>query len=383
MEKIEKLMAHVRKRPSELTELKKNGAKIIGYVPNGYFPEELIYACNAIPVGLNHGGDHEAVIASEACLFRLLDTFCRSQIGYRRLGKDILYHLLDLLVVPITDRNITAIADSWELYTDIEVFKLGVPRYTGLQHAFEYYRGGLDLLKKRLEDFTCTKIKPERLIHEIELSNNIRDLLGKISDTRLSMHPGISGKDFILLNHATYCCDRDVLLSTLEEIAADIVNTESTKPDGPRILLIGSTLADGDYKVVDLLEEAGANIVFEEFSEGIRHYQQKIDPRGDIYDALADRYLNRRVPPAFFHEVIKLRFDYLCKLIQDYKVDGVVYYSLLYRDSYDREGLLFSKFLERNNRIPFLKISSDYDVSETAQMRTRIETFMEIIKRGR
>jgi len=47
--------------------------------------------------------------------------------------------------------------------------------------------------------------------------------------------------------------------------------------------------------------------------------------------------LKRRVPPAFFHGVIKNRFDYLLKLVKEFKVDGVVWYSLMYRDSYDRE----------------------------------------------
>ena len=71
MDTLNKLMAHMRARPLELAELRRQGAKIIGYVPNGYLPEELLYASGAIPVGLMRGGDHEPVIRSEACLLRL------------------------------------------------------------------------------------------------------------------------------------------------------------------------------------------------------------------------------------------------------------------------------------------------------------------------
>jgi benzoyl-CoA reductase/2-hydroxyglutaryl-CoA dehydratase subunit BcrC/BadD/HgdB len=383
MKAMETLMAHVKARPEELKRLKQNGAKIVGYVPNGYMPEELVYASSAILVGLIRGGDHEAVTASEAYLFRLLDTFCRSQIGYRTLGKEPLYQLPDLLVVPITDRNITAIADSWELCTDVEVFKYGVPRYKGVKHAFEYYVGGLELLKQRLEKLTGMAIKEERLREEIELSNRINRLLKEISFTRISQPPRISGKDFIRLNHASYNVDRHVLLSVLESISDELRSKECSQVEGPRILLVGSTLADGDNKVVDLLEDAGASIVNEEFSEGIRHYRQKIKPNGDLIRNLADAYLEERVPPALFHSVMKERFDYLLKLIKEFRVNGVVWYSLMYRDCYDREGLLFSRILDQEAGIPFLKINSDYDAAETGQMRTRIETFIEMVKQRR
>ena len=380
MEAMDRLMAHVRERPVELTRLKQDGAKIVGYVPNGYMPEELAHAVGAVPVGLIRGGDHEPVAVSQAYLFRLLDTFCRSQIGYRTLGEEPLYQLPDLLVVPITDRNITAIAESWQLYTDVEVFRFGVPRYNGAEHAFEYYVDGLRSLKQKLEEITGAEIRDDGLQEEIELSNRIRGLLEEISSTRASETPRISGRDFIRLNHATYYADRHVLLSALESISSELKRMETPQPAGPRIMLVGSTMADGDYKVIDILEDTGANIVIEEFSEGVRHYQQKVESNGDPIRALADRYLRRRVPPAFFHGAVRDRFSYLLELVKEFKVDGVVWYSLLYRDSYDREGLLFHEELKKKAGIPLLKLTSDYDIAETGPMRTRIETFIDIVR---
>ena len=380
MEAMGKLMAHMRQRPFELKKLKEKGSKIVGYVPNGYMPEELVCASGAIPVGLIRGGDREPVIASEAYLLRFLDIFCRSQIGYRVLKQELLYQLPDLVIVPITDRNISAIAESWQLFTDVSVFKLGVPRYNQAEHAFNYYIEGLNLLKQRLEKFTGMRIQDERLREEIDLSNRIRSLLEEISHRRKLLHPPISGKDFIRLNHATYYADRKILVETLESIIKEFKKCKAHKPRGPRIMLTGSTMAEGDYEIIDLLEEMGAVVVIEEFSEGVRHYQQKVVLDGDPINALADRYLRRRIPPAFFRGATKERFNYLLKLIREFKVDGVLWYSLMYRDSYDREGLLFSKVLAEQAGIPFLKISSSYDVTQTGPERTRIEAFIEIIE---
>ena len=102
-------------------------------------------------------------------------------------------------------------------------------------------------------------------------------------------------------------------------------------------------------------------------------------PNNDLIEALGDRYLTRRTPSAFFKLVIRERFDFLLKLITDFRVDGVVWYSLMYRDSYDREAVLFNRELEKKG-IPFLRLSSDYSPAEKEFMRMRIEALMESIK---
>jgi hypothetical protein len=47
MQAREKLSVHLRTRIVELTKMKGEGHKIIGYTPGGYMPEELLYACEA------------------------------------------------------------------------------------------------------------------------------------------------------------------------------------------------------------------------------------------------------------------------------------------------------------------------------------------------
>ena len=81
MRALESLDAHLRNRAAELQRMKSEGYKIIGYLPGGYMPEELILACGAIPLGLNSGGEHEPVMFAGAYLPRWLSTFSRAQIS--------------------------------------------------------------------------------------------------------------------------------------------------------------------------------------------------------------------------------------------------------------------------------------------------------------
>ena len=102
---------------------------------------------------------------------------------------------------------------------------------------------------------------------------------------------------------------------------------------------------------------------------------------GDLMEALADCYFMRRVPPAWFRPG-KERHDFVIKLARDFDVSGVIWYQLMYRESYKIESYYFPDILKKETGLPMLTVESDYDQSETEQLRTRIETFIEIKDRS-
>jgi benzoyl-CoA reductase/2-hydroxyglutaryl-CoA dehydratase subunit BcrC/BadD/HgdB len=376
MKTINTLSTYLEGRVSDLTRLKKEGKKVVGYVPGGFMPEELVWASGAIPIGLNKGGNYEAVLKSTEFLPRFFDTFSRSQIGYWAL-EDPLYRLPDLVVVPSTDKSIETIASCWELWTETKVFKLGVPHNVDSDHAFQYYLEGLHLLKEELEKLTGNSITEAKLRKEIDLSNRMRLLLRKISQMRKSERPPISGKDFIKLNHASFYTDRDFMLTNLESLSKELSEKDGKK--GPRIFLIGSSIAEGDYKIYDLLESAGADVVVEDFSEGIRPYCGEIEISNDLILALASYYFKKRAPlPALFRPSTAERFAFLLKLAKDFSVNGIIWYSMLYRESYDIEGVYFGRQAEKKG-FPFIKIVTDYNPAENISLQTRISAFIESI----
>ncbi|MFC2027292.1 2-hydroxyacyl-CoA dehydratase subunit D [Chloroflexota bacterium] len=379
--KIADLLADtLTNRTTELLQMKKEGHKIIGYTPGGFMPEELVYACDAlpVPVALFQGGRQEAVGASEPYLPHWMDPFCKSQIGYWALQENPLYQMIDLLIVPVTDNNVRAIADSWDFYTDIDVFRFGVP-HSKTENGFNYYLEGIKLLKRKLEDLTRTKISDSRLAEIITLCNTERDLLGRISAMRKAEQPSINGRDFVELNHASFLLDKETMIQLLETVNADLEYTQGPIPTESRILLTGSTMALGDYKIYDLLAQENSSVVIEEFAEGMRHYWEQVNLSGDLMEALADRYFRRRIPPAWFRPS-RERLDFIVELAKEYHVNGVIWYQLMYRDSYDIESYYFPRILHNETGLPMLKLASYYDNNEIGPFQNRIETFVEMIK---
>ncbi len=380
MDELRRLAGGAKARAAELQELKNRGSKIVGYFPGGYMPEELVIASGAIPVALNRGGDHEAVEVAGSYIVRWMYTFGRAHIGYRILGTEPIYNLIDILVVPVTDNHVRITADAWDVFTDVEVFRFGVP-HVKHDRASRYYALGLQALKEKLERITGTEITDERLRAAIAISNRERDLFRELSSMRRGDRPPITAMDFVTANHWSMFLDKQVMVGALESLCGALQGKEGPPARRPRILLMGSTLAHGDYKILDLIEGAGGTVVIEEFGEGMRRYWESVRPNGDLMESLTDAYFARRVPPEWFRPGSE-RQEFVARLAREFKVDGVIWYQLTNRESSDFESYWYPGMLQREAGTPMLKLVSDYDAVERGQMSTRIEAFMEMV-RGR
>lgn len=380
MKALEKLDSHLKTRLADLSKAKEQGRKVIGYPAGGYLPEELVLACEAIPLCFIQAGDNAILRDAGAYICRWFDPFWRSQIGYLTSGKDPYYTIVDLIVVPITDNHVRAFSNTLGYYTpEVDSFVFGVP-HVKEKLALDYYLQGIRRLKQKLEEFTGVEITESRLKQSIELCNRERELLREISLMRRSENFAVISKDFVALNHGSYLADKEVMVDILESFIKEVKDRPSLSHNGSRILFTGSTLARGDSKVMDIIEDTGGVIVMEEFAEGIRPYWGTVKLEGDLMANLAESYFMDKVCPGWFRPGTE-RLDFLVKLAKDYKVAGVIWYQLMYRESYKVESYFFPDILKKEAGLSMLVVESEYDAMETGPMKTRIETFIETIRR--
>jgi benzoyl-CoA reductase/2-hydroxyglutaryl-CoA dehydratase subunit BcrC/BadD/HgdB len=380
MKALEKLDSHLRTRLTDLSKAKKQGRKIIGYPAGGYLPEELILACDAIPVCFIQAGDNDVLKNAGAYLCRWIDPFWRSQIGYLTSGRDPYYTIVDLIAIPITDNHSRAFSNTVGYYTpEKESFVFGVPHVKDVL-ALGYYLQGIHRLKQKLEDFTGVKISKSRLKQSIRLCNRERELFRQISLMRKSDHLAVDSKDFVALHHGSFLADKEIMIKILESFIKELKKSAPLSKGGPRILLTGSTLARGDLKVMDIIKDTGGVVVMEEFAEGIRPYWGAVKLNGDLMANLAESYFMDRVCPGWFRPGTE-RLDFLIKLAREYHAAGLVWYQLMYRESYKVESYFFPDRLKKETGLNMLVLESEYDTMETGPMKTRIETFINTIRR--
>ncbi len=148
---VDRLTEHLRNRPVHLEKAKNNGAKIVGYFPGNYVPEELILASGAIPVCLVDGGSGLPVETASTVLPRIACSFVRAQAGEMILKTNPYFRMLDMVVAPITCQHLKKLAEIWDYLGDVEVFKLGIPHRYVCTLELDFFVARLVSLKDSLQ----------------------------------------------------------------------------------------------------------------------------------------------------------------------------------------------------------------------------------------
>jgi len=376
------LAIHLKNRPAEMKKAQGDGIKIIGYFPGNYVPEELIHASGAVPLCLAQSGSPSSLDAARSVEPDVLCSFARAQIGERLLKINPYYSMIDMLVAPITCQHLRKVAEIWEYFGDIDIFKLGIPHHYDGSFELEYYTDRLRALKDRLQVFTGNEITSKSINESTELYNKMRGLFKKISLIRRTPNSLFSALDFVRLNHASFYADPVFMVDALDSVYHELMEKQQvTKEDLPRLLLLGPNMGHGDYKILELVEAAGGEIVIEELCEGLRYYWQTVENKDDPFESLAKAYLRDKLPCAFMRYSAKRRLDFTLKLIKDFNVSGVIWYQLLKCETYDSESYFFARQMEERN-IPMHIIESSPAEGDTGQLKLRIDAFIEILKGG-
>lgn len=381
MKEIMKELEQLSKdRIKELVQAKKNGAKIIEF--NGtYIPDEIIRAAGAETYLALRGGEPEPTDAVLDYMLRFMNPLARSLAGFVELGLDPITPISDILITQQTDNHIGRISELME-FKGYNIGKVGIPADWKTDGADKYYETSLKKMVAQVEEITGKSVDWEEAKANFAKSNKINDLLRQINELRKQDNPPIGLNDVIHLHHYSFIVDADVMIEKLEALIEKISGTTGNFEGAPRILFAGRVIALGDYTVPRLFEESGACIVAEQFDEGYRVLEKDIDV--DAEDLVAEFAKNRYVdtlPLSVMQPSWKQRLEYIKKLIKEYRIDGIVWYQLVFDEIYDMEYTCMAQALEKEG-IPMLKLESSYEYSRESMgpLATRIESFIESVK---
>lgn len=380
MKELDKLS---KQRESDLQKAKKDGKSIIQYTGN-FIPEEMIKAAGAEPYLMCRGGESEPIDASLEDIHRFINPLVSSMVGFYELGLDPVTPISDLIVMQQTDNHIARISELFE-FKKLPVWKIGVPPDWKKKIAFNYYIKSLEKFKVKLEDMTGKPINNEIFKNELEKTNRLHEALRRIDSLRKRQNPPIGLTEFAKLNHYSFMVDKDIMIEELNELYDKLKDAPGKFHDNdPRILFCGRALAIGDYTIPRLFGESGGIIVSDFMDEGMRPYRNDYTINGEPLISFAKTSYLERHPISVFQPAWEDRFEYMKDLIKEYDVDGVVWYQLSFDEIYDMEYTVLVKLLGELN-IPIIKIESSYEYSKETMvpLNTRVESFIELLKKGK
>lgn len=370
-------------RPLDIIKKKKEGSKVVEFFGD-FVPEQWITAAGAESYLICKGGDPQPPEATLDYMLRFMNPLAATMAGSYLLGLDAVMPIADSVTIQQHDSHYGRMTEILE-YKGLPVYKVGVPADYTVDISKEYYRHELREFRAMLENLVGHPISDDDIRANYAKTNKINELLRKIDELRKQDNPPITFSDFIKLNHYTLRLDYDTSIEALEQIYEELKNAPGAHAkDAPRILIMGRAVALGDYQVPTIIENAGGSIVCEFLDEAIRPFHNDISTEGDVVDAYASAIYDNRVPQCIFQPAWETRFEHLKKLIDEYRIDGVLWYQLAFDEIYDMEHTCLSKWISEIG-VPMLKLESSYEYSREAiaPLTTRLESFVESLKEAK
>lgn len=361
----------------KVKEIKDNGGKVAGVFCT-FTPLELLDAAGFTPVSLC-GMSAETIPAAEAHLPKNLCPLIKSSYGFAVSDKCPYTYFSDIIVGETTCDGKKKM---YELLNDIRpTYVLHLPQGE-LESSIYEWTNEIRRFKEYIESTFDITITDEALRTAARLRNEERAARLTLMKLQKSKPPMARGLDMCkTLEGAGFMFETCGRIAHLESLKADIENAyaNGARPvdaSAKRILITGCPIGGILEKTVKAIEEHGGAVICFENCSGIKAAYQMVDTQADdILKAIAQRYLGIGCAVMTPNSI---RLSNIEKLIAEYDVDGVVELDLQSCTPYTVEAYTLRKLMERLS-VPYIAIETDYSQSDSGQLLTRLEAFLEML----
>ena len=380
-----KIQGQTKRRPSEIAwfeDLLDHGPDTRGEPLIGYFcnmvPVELIRALGARPLRLGCGNPAlvqpgEEVLAGEIC------PLVKASFG-ALMDPECVAARCEAIIVPT---SCDAKRKLGEVLSDFKpTFMLNLPPE---QDARRYGQSAAREIK-RLADFLGQqlgrKLARRNLLPAIDESRRRTQVVRELMKERVERPAALTIRDFHIVVQSSFAgADPEMWLRKAGRVIDEVRAFEpSRRRVRPRIVLTGAPVIWPNFKVLNLIEESGADVVADTLCTGAQScfdpvVTDETSPRA-LMRALACRYIFASPCPCFVSQGTRL--SRVLELVEESRADGVINYSLRLCQLFDMEVYRLSRVL-KEHKIPLLNLRTDYSLEDTEQLRVRLEAFFETV----
>ena len=355
-------------------DLKEQGKRVAGVFCT-FTPTEILEAAGFVHVSLC-GMSAETIPAAEAHLPKNLCPLIKSSYGFAVSDKCPYTYFSDLIVGETTCDGKKKM---YELLNRIKpTYVLHLPQGHD-SDPVTTWTAELRRFIKYLEDTFDLTITDEMLRDaarkkNLERQTNVRLMAMQRQDpppmSGLQMYQALEGTGFVF-THEERIAKIEDLIHTIEETADPEANRGCK-----RIMVTGCPIGGVLQKTVGAIEANGGVVVCHENCSGIKAAFQMVDTEAeDIVKAIAERYL--KIGCSVLTPNSK-RMEVIPELVKEFKIDGIVEVDLQACTPYCVESYQIRELAEKLG-VPYMAVETDYSQSDSGQLSTRIEAFMEML----
>lgn len=343
----------------------ETGKKAVGCFPV-YTPEPIIHAAGTLPMGL-WGGRVEldkvrAWLPSFACSIMQANLELELQGAYDSLAAVLIPTLCDTL---------KCVGQKWK--GACPAIQFVHPQHRQLVASVPYLAGEYAMIRDRLSEILGVEITDQAIQDSLEVYDRHNAVMREFS--ALAGLYQISPVD----RHAVMKSALYVRKERHTRMVEDLMERMRQSPPGPRrtkrVVLTG-ILAEPNG-VLEALEEYGFSVAADDLAQESRQYSTDYPAGGAPLKRMARQWQEQDCSLAYDEK--KGRLHKLARTVEETGADGVIVCMMKFCDPEEFDYPIIRKILAQRD-IPHLYLELDQQMTSFEQLKTRIQTFADLLE---
>lgn len=377
MDLIPAAMRDAASRPHETARAwkERTGGRVIGTFPM-HFPSEVIHAAGALPVVVQ--ASDEQITVGHGSFYPFFCGYTRSVVDQATKGQ---FDFLDAIM--FGDHCV-------QLLSAADVVRVKNPDlHVGFHQLIPALRDNWSFpnaertLRRCIEDIESqlgVSVQEDAIAESVSLFNTNRRLIRELYDLRRAGTP-LTGADMQAVVKSSLVMDKGEHTELLLDVVAQAHELGDADARIP-VYVSGHMCHAPKPEILDLIEECGATIVDDDLYTGFRVVSLDVAETGDPVKALTRWYIERNdAVPCPTRLDPEIDWDgWLLQKSGEAGAKGLIVLLVKFCEPHYFYYPRIKKTFE-DAGVPHLLLETEHDLGSLGAMRTRVEAFVELLKR--
>ena len=347
------------------------GKQVVGcFAP--YTPEELVHACGMIPMGM-WGGHVELKLAKS-----YLPAFaCPVMQSNMELGLKGAYRGLSAVIIPALCDTLRCMTQNWRFgVTDIPMIPIVYPQNRTSPASVDYLVSEFETVLTMLYTITGHMMNEHALEESIQIYNEHNQVMREFEQLANQHLDVVTPRVRHAVHKSAFFYEKREHTAIVRSINQALRQREAFHWTGKKVILAGITCEPD--ALLEIFAENQMAVVADDLAQESRQYRTDTPEHGGgCLKRLALQW-NTRHGCSLIHELGKPRGEMLIQMCRDTGAQGVVSCMMKFCDPEEYDQPYYERDL-RQAGFPCVAIDIDQQNASYEQIRTRIETFGEML----
>lgn len=349
---------------------KETGKGAVGIMPV-YCPEEIVHAAGYLPIGM-WGAQKKQISKARTYLPPFACSIMQSVMELQLEG---VYDDLEAVIFSVPCDTLKCMSQKWNRPVPAIVFTHPQNRKIAKDAANVFAREEFNIVKEKLEDILDVHISNKAIKNSIAVYNENRAACREFSDVAAEYAAVVTPSDRHAVIKARWFMEKSRHTALVKELIAALKAEPAPEFKGKKIIVTGIQVEP--YDVLDIFQENGFAIVADDLAQETRNFRQDVPDDDDALMALA-RAWNEFDGCSLATDANKPKGQMIIDAVKKYGADAVVVCMMKFCDPEEFDYPIYYQELE-NAGIRNLMIEVDQESTAFEQIRTRLQTFKEIL----